>query len=126
MVTKFQFDEHAKTIAVKSVLHFDDKGHYCAINYADVYDSILSSGHIEYRGKAFLPSPHLVHLPEKALIGQMQLIMEQIQATLEGKKGICLRGSQVLPFKKSFFDWTVDLSALGLLGVIASLFLIFD
>ncbi|WP_299494783.1 hypothetical protein [uncultured Shewanella sp.] len=126
MVTKNKFEEYAKAIAVKSVLNCDDNGHYCAINYADVYDTIVSTGRIEYRGKVFLPSQNLVHLPEKALIGQMQLIMEQIQITLEGKKGIGIRGAHHHLPKKSFFDWTVDLSALGLLGVIASLFIIFD
>ncbi|WP_298775448.1 hypothetical protein [uncultured Shewanella sp.] len=126
MVTKNKLDEYAKAIAIKSVFHFDDNEHYCAINYADVYDSLISSGSIAYRGKVFQPSPHLVHLPEKALIGQMKVTMEQIQATFEGKKGICIRGARGAEPKKSIFDWTVDLSALGLLGVIASLFLIFD
>ncbi|MCL1127770.1 hypothetical protein [Shewanella surugensis] len=126
MVTKNLFDKQVKEIAVKTVLHFDDNGHYCAIDYAELYDTIVSSGHIEYKGKIFLPSQYLVNLPEKEVIGQMQLITQQIQLVLEGKKGIFIRGTELSVPNKSFFEWVVDLSALGLLGVITSLFIIFD
>lgn len=126
MVTKNRFDKQAKEIAVKTVLRFDDDGHYCAINYAELYDTILSSGHIEYKGKVFLPCQYLVNLPEAEVIGQMQFTMQQIQLALEAKKGIQIRGTDLSVPKKSFFEWVVDLSALGLLGVITSLFIIFD